>query len=684
MEDEEADWRVRMERGSAEEVRGSALDLLKRMEEDDSWKLPSVRRIQVPHVRQQHSWDCGVACVLMVLKALQIPIQTVQTEPNRSIPAVQSLQPIGASPAVPATAAARNSRTAVASATATSAVTVVAIIDAPNTSTNISDAPATATTTSASPTHIAEAAGTATDPATAAATHLATPPANSNTAVGPTIGKFAAADAQPALSPLAAGEEEQGVQGSEQALEEAKGAQAKAVAGRDAEAAGLCAHLPVREGSDAWVGSDLNDHAGPPSHAAGGVGPSLLAAERGAEEWGPGMGGREAAQRHGCVMRAGDGACDMACDMACEVACEVASGRVRAAPSMGAPDGSSATTRGRPPDAGGAAASGGHAGGYWLRSGASVNGTDGDNRGAYGSGSSGSRGSRGSRGTSGGRDGRGNRQVAAGAELGREGNAGTRGGGNKSTNGSRISEQSADCAVGVEGGREGERVPEAGLAAGRAAAVAGVGPARAAAGVGQAGAAAQGEEDARQLQYLHRQCGTTSVWSIDLVAVLHGHGVAVEFLTITIGANPSFASEAFYKENMPGDVDRVNRLFADTMRAGVPIQCASIRIQHLAWLLLSGRYLVIALVDKRTITHPLASERCPPECCGPTPGYIGHFVVVCGFDSQCRMFEICDPSSHGGTSWVPFAALEDARMTFGTDQDLILVRLADSSHSELR
>ncbi|CAI7903480.1 unnamed protein product, partial [Closterium sp. NIES-54] len=183
---------------------------------------------------------------------------------------------------------------------------------------------------------------------------------------------------------------------------------------------------------------------------------------------------------------------------------------------------------------------------------------------------------------------------------------------------------------------------------------------------------AGGSREACELQHLHRQCGTTSVWSIDLVALLQRHGVGVEFLTVTIGANPSFAQQPFYKENMPGDVDRVNRLFADTIRAGVRIQCASIGIQHLAWLLLSGRYLIIALVDKRSITHPLASERCPPECCGPTPGYIGHFVVLCGFDSHSRMFEICDPSSHGGTSWVPMAAVDDARMTFGTDQDLIL------------
>ncbi|CAI5948637.1 unnamed protein product, partial [Closterium sp. NIES-65] len=405
MENGEGSSRAWMEGGSEEEVRCSALDLIKRMEEDGSWKLPSERRIQVPHVRQQHSWDCGVACVLMVLKALQVPIHPVQTEPMQSIPAVHSLQPIRASPA-------------------------------------------------------------------------------------------------------------QALQGDE-------------VGGGDdavAERAAVERTCPSeRESARVAEGADAMWHSLEPAAGAGDVGEGVNGCTwmRTADATGVAAAGpvrRGSARGRGCAVRGGEEGCDAVPD----------------------------TTRDM-------------------------------------------------------------RAVA--------------------------------CAI-------------------------------AGAGRGRAG----GSREACELQHLHRQCGTTSVWSIDLVALLQRHGVGVEFLTVTIGANPSFAHQPFYKENMPGDVDRVNRLFADTIRAGVRIQCASIGIQHLAWLLLSGRYLIIALVDKRSITHPLASERCPPECCGPTPGYIGHFVVLCGFDGHSRMFQICDPSSHGhgGTSWVPMAAVEDARMTFGTDQDLIL------------
>ncbi|CAI5997379.1 unnamed protein product [Closterium sp. NIES-65] len=338
MENGEGSSRAWMEGGSEEEVRCSALDLIKRMEEDGSWKLPSERRIQVPHVRQQHSWDCGVACVLMVLKALQVPIHPVQTEPMQSIPAVHSLQPIRASPA-------------------------------------------------------------------------------------------------------------QALQGDE-------------VGGGDdavAERAAVERTCPSeRESARVAEGADAMWHSLEPAAGAGDVGEGVNGCTwmRTADATGVAAAGpvrRGSARGRGCAVRGGEEGCDAVPD----------------------------TTRDM-------------------------------------------------------------RAVA--------------------------------CAI-------------------------------AGAGRGRAG----GSREACELQHLHRQCGTTSVWSIDLVALLQRHGVGVEFLTVTIGANPSFAHQPFYKENipgdvdkvdplcsihcfdsplcptptptatavqenMPGDVDRVNRLFADTIRAGVRIQ----------------------------------------------------------------------------------------------------------------
>ena len=55
-------------------------------------------------------------------------------------------------------------------------------------------------------------------------------------------------------------------------------------------------------------------------------------------------------------------------------------------------------------------------------------------------------------------------------------------------------------------------------------------------------------------------CGC-SIWTVDLAYLLRRSGLSVELTTITLGANPEYASEGFYKEHMEEDGSRVERLF---------------------------------------------------------------------------------------------------------------------------
>lgn len=52
-----------------------------------------------------------------------------------------------------------------------------------------------------------------------------------------------------------------------------------------------------------------------------------------------------------------------------------------------------------------------------------------------------------------------------------------------------------------------------------------------------------------------------SIWTVDLAYLLRRFGLEVELTTITIGANPDYAKESFYKEHMAEDGSRVERLF---------------------------------------------------------------------------------------------------------------------------
>jgi hypothetical protein len=60
---------------------------------------------------------------------------------------------------------------------------------------------------------------------------------------------------------------------------------------------------------------------------------------------------------------------------------------------------------------------------------------------------------------------------------------------------------------------------------------------------------------------------------------------------------------------------------------------------------------------------------------GGSAVYIGHYVVLQGWDAERDEFCVSDPDPQAPAAawWVPSAALEAARKRFGTDEDLLLV-----------
>ncbi|KAL4452684.1 hypothetical protein ABPG75_008346 [Micractinium tetrahymenae] len=60
---------------------------------------------------------------------------------------------------------------------------------------------------------------------------------------------------------------------------------------------------------------------------------------------------------------------------------------------------------------------------------------------------------------------------------------------------------------------------------------------------------------------------------------------------------------------------------------------------------------------------------------GGDTGYLGHYIVLCGYDARSDEFELRDPASDRPRLWIPAARLDAARKCFGTDEDLLLVAL---------
>ncbi|KAG8651403.1 hypothetical protein MANES_07G122900v8 [Manihot esculenta] len=175
------------------------------------------------------------------------------------------------------------------------------------------------------------------------------------------------------------------------------------------------------------------------------------------------------------------------------------------------------------------------------------------------------------------------------------------------------------------------------------------------------------------IQALAELCCTTSIWTVDLAYLLQKFSVQFSYFTVTIGANPNYSAETFYKEQLPTDLVRVDMLFQKAREEGINIQCRSINEKEISLLILSGKYIAIALVDQYKLSRSWMEDIILSGLNGSNSNYTGHYVVICGYDAGTDEFEIRDPASSRKSQRISSKCLEEARKSFGTDEDLLLV-----------
>ncbi|XP_048495520.1 guanylyl cyclase 1 isoform X2 [Beta vulgaris subsp. vulgaris] len=175
------------------------------------------------------------------------------------------------------------------------------------------------------------------------------------------------------------------------------------------------------------------------------------------------------------------------------------------------------------------------------------------------------------------------------------------------------------------------------------------------------------------LHALEDLCDTRSIWTVDLAYLLQSFSVVFSYFTVTLGANPNFSVESFYK--LPHDLDRVDMLFQKSIEAGIRIECRSFSQEEVSLSILSGRYIAIVLVDQCKLSQLWLEDIHVSDFCGSNLGYTGHYVVICGYDTDKDEFEIRDPASARKYQKISSKHLDEARKSFGTDEDLLLISL---------
>lgn len=181
---------------------------------------------------------------------------------------------------------------------------------------------------------------------------------------------------------------------------------------------------------------------------------------------------------------------------------------------------------------------------------------------------------------------------------------------------------------------------------------------------------------------LPRACATDRVRArvrrtVDLAYVLKEYGINFRFCTKMIGVEQTYKNEAFYQKTFDADSKRVSTLFEEAPLHDIAIERRSFSSREIQALMRPHDLLVMALVDRRYLYRAPTSrlsgflESAMAHCFGSS--YVGHYVLVTGYDEARRGYHIKDPAKDIDSMFVTCEDFDAARRSHGTDEDLILI-----------
>ncbi len=195
---------------------------------------------------------------------------------------------------------------------------------------------------------------------------------------------------------------------------------------------------------------------------------------------------------------------------------------------------------------------------------------------------------------------------------------------------------------------------------------------------------------------------TNAIWTVDLAYLLKSFHVRFKYLTATIGVDPDLKNQTFYQSTIRDDESRVNSLFKRAALSGVTIAHASLTQRELRRLLRPhaatsapeasvAEHMVIALVDRRWLYHGQLgwgaglfehTFRWLSSALG-RGRFIGHYVLLIDYVADADAFLILDPSGKSEPICVRADNLDAARLSYGTDEDLLVIPVAQTFSGEL-
>ncbi|XP_029442454.1 protein GUCD1-like [Rhinatrema bivittatum] len=179
------------------------------------------------------------------------------------------------------------------------------------------------------------------------------------------------------------------------------------------------------------------------------------------------------------------------------------------------------------------------------------------------------------------------------------------------------------------------------------------------------------------LQELHL---SKSIWTIDLAYLMWHFGVKHRLCTRTLGVDKGYKNQSFYRKHFDTEENRVNQLFAQAKASGVLVEKRTVTVQDLQQHLAQG-HIAIVLVNAVLLLCDLCSSPVKYCCFLPigqkcfcrSPDYQGHFVVLCGYNKSTESIFYNNPAYADRTCSTSIRNFEDARRSYGTDEDILFI-----------
>ncbi|CAO3597212.1 unnamed protein product [Absidia cylindrospora] len=182
------------------------------------------------------------------------------------------------------------------------------------------------------------------------------------------------------------------------------------------------------------------------------------------------------------------------------------------------------------------------------------------------------------------------------------------------------------------------------------------------------------------LEELNKQCEVESIWTIDLAFLLRKYIQDFTYYTSYIGSRKEYQNTRFYQERFDQDESRVNHLFSIAKTSSIHVVRMILPLGDLKRFLFCQKFAVIVLVNAWFMKCDICKKPHSDAiaACGQMANdnaYLGHFVVLIGYDPTDDMFIYRDPATRDRFCVISAEDLDHARQAEGTDHDCIVIQL---------